>query len=170
MGQEEIILEYKGHLTFSTIGRLLTLLKHKMVQMDIKIGIYKRILSVMIEALENIYKNSDSYQNNSFIYKNYLPTFKLWKNDLTYTIVVSNPILRTAVPGLKKKLELVNNKSYEELRILYRQTISNGKFSEKGGAGLGIIEMAKISGNPMIYTFEPIDKDYFFYTLQLTFS
>ena len=59
-----IILEYKGHLTFSTIGMLLTMLKHKMVQDGIKIGVYKRIMSVMIEALENVYKNFDSYQSS----------------------------------------------------------------------------------------------------------
>ena len=56
MEDKQLILEYKGHLTFSTIGRLLTMLKHKMVQNSIKVGKYKRILSVMIEALENVYK------------------------------------------------------------------------------------------------------------------
>lgn len=167
MDNSEIILEYKGHLTFSTIGRLLILLKHKMVQKNIKVGVYKRILSIMIEALENIYKNSDAYQDNANIQKNFVPEFFLTKNNLSYQITVSNPVKNSSVPGLKSKLEMVNSKSPDELRILYRQTISNGQFSEKGGAGLGLIEMAKISGNPLEFSFKPINKEFSYYTLKV---
>ena len=165
-----IILEYKVHLTFSTIGMLLTMLKHKMVQDGIKIGVYKRIMSVMIEALENVYKNFDSYQSSPIIRKNFLPEFQLKRNDARYYISVSNPVKNADTEKLAHRLDLVNSKSPDELRILYRQTITDGKFSEKGGAGLGIIEIAKISGNPLQYSFTPIDQDYSFYTLKITFD
>lgn len=165
-----VILEYKGHLTFSTIGRLLTMLKHRMVLMEIKVGMYKRILSVMIEALENVYKNSDAYYLDPNIRKTYLPEFQLNKMENAYYIFVSNPIKTTDVEVLKNRLEFINNHSFEDLRILYRQTISDGKFSEKGGAGLGIIEIAKISGNPMEYSFTPINSIYSYYTLKITLN
>jgi len=170
MKQEELLLEYKGHLTFSTIGRLLTMLKHIVVKNNMKVGIYKRILSVMIEALENVYKNSDAYQDNNYIRKNYVPSFQLHKNQTKYRVTVSNPLKAAAVTELKGKLDLVNSKNPEELRILYRQTITNGKFTEKGGAGLGLIEMAKISGNPLKYSFEKIDDNFYYYTLVVEFE
>ena len=170
MPVRETILEFKGHLTFSTIGRLLTLLKHKMVEKGIKIGIYRRILSVMIEALENIYKYSDQYSDNQHIFKNFIPTFKLERIDQLYVIKTTNPIKNADIPNLKKKIELVNSKLAEELNVLYRQTITNGKFTDKGGAGLGLIEMAKITNNPIKYRFEPINDQFSLYHLTLTFK
>jgi Family of unknown function (DUF6272) len=169
MDNREIILEYTGHLTFSTIGRLLTMLKYKMVEKGIKVGIYKRILSVMIEALENIYKNSDQYSNDSFILKNHIPTFSLERENGLYSIKVSNPIHNALVDKLKEKIDRVNSKTPEELKIFYRHTISNGHFTPKGGAGLGIIEMSKISGNPLVYSFDKINEEYSIYSLQINF-
>lgn len=170
MPVREVILEFKGHLTFSTIGRLLTLFKHKMVEKGIKIGIYKRILSVMIESLENIYKYSDHYFDNQHIFKNYIPTFKLERIDQSYIIKTTNPIKNSDIPNLKKKIELVNSKSAHELAVLYRQTITNGKFTDKGGAGLGLIEMAKITNSPIKYRFESINDLFSLYYLYLTFN
>ncbi len=170
MEKEEILLEYKGHLTFSTIGRLLTMLKHIMVKYNMKTSIYKRILSTMIEALENVYKNSDQYHDNAYIRKNYVPSFQLCKNQSRYRITVTNPVKVQFVPVLRKKLETINNKNPEDLRLLYRKTITDGHFTEKGGAGLGLIEMAKISGKPLQYSFNPIDDNFSLYTLIVEFE
>ena len=170
MTSRETILEFTGHLTFSTIGRLLTMLKHKMVEKGIKIGIYKRILGVMIESLENIYKYSDQYHENQMIDKNYLPTFKLERTNQVYIIKTTSPIKNTDISRLRDKIDLVNSKSEEELKALYRQTITNGQFTAKGGAGLGLIEMAKITNNTLGYRFEPINDDFSLYHLTLTFQ
>ena len=170
MTNREIILEYSGHLTFSTIGRLLTLLKHKMVEKGIKIGTYKRILGVMIESLENIYKYSDQYHENQAIDRNYLPTFTLERIQQIYIINTSSPIKNSDIEKLREKIEFVNSKSQEELRLLYRQTIADGHFTPKGGAGLGLIEMAKITSNKLGYKFVPINDEFSIYHLSLTFQ
>jgi hypothetical protein len=141
-----------------------------MVEKGIKIGFYKMILSVMIEALENIYKYSDHYNNDPHILKNFIPTFILERIDQSYWIRTSNPIKNEDIPKLKEKLELVNSKSTEELALLYRQTIMNGKFTDKGGAGLGLIEMAKITKNPIEFRFESINDDFSIYYLTLKFN
>lgn len=170
MGKQEVIIEYKGHLTFNTTGRMLTILKAKMVNDGIHVSIYKRILSVVIEALENIYKYNDQYQDIRFIAENYAPYFKISRNQTAYYINCHNPIKNEHIPALQEKLEIINSKDFEGLRAMYRETISNGKFSNKGGAGLGIIEMAKISGNPLIYSFDKINDDFSFYSLTIKFD
>ncbi len=170
MGEKEIILEYKGHLTFSTIGQLLTMLKYKVPEKDIRMGMYKRILSVMIEALENIYKYSDEYKNDRYISRNFLPSFILDREGEIYFIRVSNPVKNTDMDDLREKIDFVNTKTPDELKILYRQTITDGRFTSKGGAGLGIIEMAKISGHDLTYDFEPINGDFSRYSLTVKFT
>lgn len=170
MQKRETIIEYSGHLTFSTIGRLLTLLKNKMTENGIQTGLYKKMLSVMIESLENVYKYSDEYHNDRYITSNYFPRFKIEKENLMYWIECINPIRNIHIPTLKTKLDRVNHTDKKGLKLLYRQTISNGHFTDKGGAGLGIIEMAKISGNPLVYKFEKINDEYSTYFLSIKFS
>ncbi len=170
MDDRELILEYNGHLTFSTIGRLLTLLKHKVAEKNIRTGVYKRLISVMIETLENIYKYSDHYRNDAYINRNFTPRFMLDRINGTYFIHASNPIKNSDASRLRERIDFINEKSAEELKILYRQTITNGKFTSKGGAGLGIIEMAKISGNKLTYTIEPINGQFSRYSLTVMFN
>ena len=170
MTEREVILEYTGHLSFSTTGRLLTMLKGKMSDMGIPLTVYKKILSVLIEVLENVYKYSENYQQDHFILRNYVPCITLTRNYSSYSLHCSNPILNHHVSGLQNKLEIVNSKNYEELRAYYHQTITNGKFSDKGGAGLGIIDMAKISGNPLSFAFSRINEEYSLYRLEILFT
>jgi hypothetical protein len=40
-----------------------------------------------------------------------------------------------------------------------------GKFSEIGGAGIGLIDMARKSGNKLDYEFKPIDNRISFFSL-----
>jgi hypothetical protein len=46
--------------------------------------------------------------------------------------------------------------------------LSNAEFSNKGGAGLGLIEMAKKTGNKLDYDFVSIDSEYSYFILSKT--
>ena len=60
---------------------------------------------------------------------------------------------------LRTRIDNVNNQDREELKDLYKTTITNGEFTAQGGAGLGFIEMAKTAGNKLEYTFEGLSKE-----------
>ncbi|MFW5820597.1 MAG: SiaB family protein kinase [Bacteroidota bacterium] len=169
MGKQKIILEYTGHLTFSTVGRLLTMLKMKMKNDGLHLGAYKKILSIMIEVLENIYKYSDQYHDNQYIVQNYIPEFSIIQNEKSYYIQSFNPVRNIDIPELKSRLDVVNSKNPDELKLFYRERICDGIFSSKGGAGLGLIEIAKISGKPLKYQFEKINKDFSSFSLEVQF-
>jgi hypothetical protein len=124
----------------------------------------------MIESLENVYKYSDVYSDLVKKKEDFLPSFQLTKNSSTIKLITSNPVKNEDINVLKCKIELVNDKDREELKKLYVQTITNGKFSAKGGAGLGFIEMAKTSGNNLEFSFESIDETFSLYTFSVTFN
>ena len=124
----------------------------------------------MIESLENIYKYSDEYVKFLEEVKKHMPTFCINKNSDKIQLVTSNPVRNQHVEVLRSNIERVNNKSREELKDLYVETITNGKFLAKGGAGLGFIEMAKTSGNDLEYSFDPISEEYSLYTIKVTFT
>lgn len=164
------ILNHTGLLTFSSIDTLLARFKYVAQEHEIRFAVYKKILSVMIESLENVCKYNDVYEPLVTEKREYLPTFDIQMNSDEIRLVTTNPVLNEEVDILKKRIEQVNNKSREELKAMYIDTITDGKFSTKGGAGLGFIEMAKTSGQNLQYTFEPINDHFSLYTFTVTFT
>ncbi len=164
------ILHHTGLLSFGSIDILLTEFMNVSQEHDIKFSVYKKIITVMIESLENVAKYIDVYEDFIKDNQKYLPVFELRKNSEYIQLITSNPVRNEDVEKLRCKIELVNNKDREELKNLYIETITNGKFSAKGGAGLGFIEMAKTSGNNLKYKFEPISEDFSLYTFIVTFT
>lgn len=164
------ILDYTGVLSFSTIENLLTEFKLASQEYDLKFKTYKKLVTVLIESLENIYKYSDEYAKFLEEMQKYTPSLCVNKNSDKIVVISSNPVRNKHVDRLRGNIDRVNNKTREELKELYVETITNGKFSAKGGAGLGFIEMAKTSGNDLEYSFDPISKDYSLYTIKVTFT
>jgi hypothetical protein len=167
MTKSNTILSYKGHLSYETIGVLLNAFKKEIEPYGLKISIYKKILSIMIESLENIYRYRDSYEYNAFLNRDYLPFFNIEAEDNIFIVSCGNPVLAIDIEKLRAKIERVNSLDREGLKFLYKSTITNGRFSHKGGAGLGFIEMAKVSGNRIDYKFDKINEEFSFFTIQL---
>ena len=161
------IIDYKGNLTFSTISDLIRDLKGKKDEFDIDIVVYKKIISLMIEILENIYKYSDYYSYFIEDHPDCKPVFSLGRNGVDYTIHSANPILRKDINKVKSKIDRINKLNSEEIHLFYRETITNGAFTMKGGAGLGFIEMAKISCHKLQYRFKPLSEMFFNFELDL---
>jgi hypothetical protein len=165
--QREVIIHFKGQLHFDNIGELIHVLKDKMRVRKISYAVYKKILMLMIELLENIIRYRENFDGNPKILENYPPEFEISFDDNVYYIESSNPILKSDMKLLEKRLVELNSLTKDSIRDLYKATITDGKFSEKGGAGLGIIEMAKMSDEKLSYSFTEIDKEFSYYLLKL---
>jgi hypothetical protein len=64
----------------------------------------------------------------------------------------------------------VNQCNKEELKNLYQGILSDGELSEKGTAGLGMIDIARKSGQKLGYDFHPVNEKYSFYSLEAKIS
>lgn len=164
------ILSYQGPLSFSTIDWLLSEFKMAAQDHDLSFKIYKKMISVMIEALENILKYSDQFQCNMEQSSGFCPSCKISRNKSLIEMETKNPVKKKDVSSLRKRIDQVNMQDGDALKELYKSTITNGKFSAKGGAGLGFIEMAKTTGSKLEYTFENLTTDYSLYTFRVSMN
>jgi hypothetical protein len=130
------------------------------------ITIRKKVYAAMVESLENIYKHQDHINDDQA----YLPKFSLYADNQNLSLLVSNSMLNHKVTLLKSKLDKVNSLDKEGLKDLYKNTILSGNVSPKGGAGLGIINIAKVSENKINYTFSAITEKYAYFTLNVLIS
>lgn len=166
----KIILDHTGRINFSTIDSLLSRFKTVFREHEIQFHTYKRIITVMIEALENIYKYKDAFDD--FVESNheYMPTFELASNEGMIRLKTSNPVRLHDIENIRISIELVNQQERESLSDMYVNVMKNGKFSSKGGAGLGFIEMARTSRNKLEYDFEEVTEQFAIYTFIVTFA
>jgi hypothetical protein len=156
--EDYIILNHIGIIQYETIGELIHTFKDQIHTRGIQTGTYKKILLVMIESLENIMKHSESCPAElAEPSQSYTPVFSIRKNLSQFVISSSNPIKKYHIRDFKNKLDYLNTLDQQGLKDFYKKTITNGQFTNRGGAGLGLIEIAKISGKKITYEFLPID-------------
>ena len=64
-------------------------------------------------------------------------------------ITTINTIPNDKIPLIEASIDEVNNLNADELRELKNRKMDEDEFSSKGGAGLGLIEMARKTGQPI---------------------
>jgi len=89
-----------------------------------------------------------------------------------YIIATGNLMFKAEEDALRKKLEKINHMDSDGLREFSKEIRNNMQFSAKGGASLGLIEMAKRSGNKLDYLIKPVDDklSYFYLTTEIKTS
>lgn len=157
-------LEYifRGDFSPAIVRSILDLAKATLEEAKDTYKIKSKIFYIMGESLQNIAR----HQNEAFkASPDKYSLFAIHKKNLKYYITTGNIIDISEIDALKEKIEKINKLAHEDLRDYSRTTRSEAGFSEKGGAGLGLIEMAKRSGNKLEYDFSNIDDDYSYFYL-----
>jgi hypothetical protein len=81
--------------------------------------------------------------------------------------MAGNPIRKENMPKLEKTLEHINSLDKDGLKDLYKEIIKNTTISDKGGAGLGFVDMARKSGEKLEYEFPDMSAEYYFFCLKV---
>ena len=118
----------------------------------------KRVYHVMVECLQNICKHADEKGYTEDIGRG--KGILLVGNDNDqYSITTGNIIANENIDGLAEMLDRINAMTPEEIKKEYKQMIRNARLSDKGGAGLGFIDMVKKTGNPIEYLVHQLDDE-----------
>jgi hypothetical protein len=162
MMKERLLFTFRGDVTDRNSLPLLTLLENEMKDDSYGFIGRKRLFMYVLESLQNIAKHGDHLSHSRMSLVTYSKTAE------GYTITTGNLIASNRVNNLRMRLEKVNKLDTGEIKDLYKQILNTAEFSEKGGAGLGLIEMAVKTGNKLDYDFEPVDKDFSYFILSKT--
>jgi hypothetical protein len=165
MERENILLSFKGVVTSDLLSSVLSIMESKMDYMEESPKTKKKVFNVLVECLQNLYHHIDDAEEvknlNRIEAKSAL--FMIAKKDDHFVIRTGNYIDIEHADDLQKRLDQINGLDKDELKKLYQEVLNNGSMSEKGTAGLGMIDIARKSGNKLDYQFLPInDKQKFF--------
>lgn len=168
MQSQNIVLAYKGHVSEEMFNSLLQIAEIKLEKIEIKSKLRKKVFNIIVEILQNIFHHFDGGGGENEELQSIL--FLMNKKEAEYEIITGNHILLTKVDELKARIDTINAMSEDELRSVYRQTLYKGQVSDKGGAGLGIIDIARRSGEKIKYTFTKVNDTYAFFSLEVKIS
>lgn len=161
MDENQLMLSYRGEMSQEIVMALLNLTEKKLTQTtSFDVSIKTRVFGVMVECLQNITKHSDKGKHERS------NMFMIGFSDLGYMIYSGNVIKAEKVEELRNKITKINTMNEEELKDFYKYWIKNESLSGKSGAGLGLIHIARKTGNPLDFDFEQVDNEHYFFSLR----
>lgn len=162
-GKEDLNYIYRGEFTQNLQQHILSLAEKNIDREKISGKIKKRVFHIMVESIQNISRHGDNKDEQNTA-ENYA-MFSIQKEKEWYYITTSNIIENSKVEALRSKLDKINSLDQAELDKFYREVLGNGQLSKKGGAGLGLIEMVRKSGNKLSYDIEKINDEHSYFYL-----
>jgi len=158
-----ISLVYDGEINHNVIRAFTDLTNNELELKEEPNHIKKKVFNVMVESLQNISKHAECIDYDNQKYGRGI--LLISESDTSYNVTTGNVIKSDSIKRISENIDIINSKNKEELRELFKTRLSTGRLSEKGGAGLGFIDIAKKSGNKLEYHFEKISEAYYFFIL-----
>ncbi|MBW6501023.1 MAG: SiaB family protein kinase [Bacteroidales bacterium] len=157
--EERLMLVYRGVITADNSIPLLMLLEKEMEDSEFGFLGRKRVFLFVLESLQNVSKHT----HDSWVSPMSLVIYS--KHEGGYTVVTGNVIDSSGISTLKSKLDEINKLDSKEIREVYKLILNTSEFNSKGGAGLGLIEMARTTGSKLDYDFVNTDADTTYFVL-----
>jgi hypothetical protein len=164
MHEQNIMFSYRGHLSQDVMMSLLAMTEKKLEMEESNQSIRNKLFNVMVECMQNITRHCVPSTSGE------MPLFMIGKGQEGYTIYSGNPIHMDKVRDLKNKLLKINTMSKEELKEFHKLWIQSDHSSDQADTILGLIDIARKTGNKLDFDFEPTRDDNYYFSLRTTIS
>ena len=158
-----VLVSYTGPLHEESGDAILLLAESAVAQSGAARKEMKRVCNVLIECIQNVHRHGWIDENGEILL--YLT---IEHTPVGFQIQCGNIIDLDMAATLRSKLNNVNGMDHFELRKHYIEVLCEAGVSEKGGAGLGLMSMAKRCAGPIEYELTEQDNDLFLFTLTAT--
>lgn len=168
LDDDKMSLFYQG-VTHDDITDKLIGLSDENLRSQVALGrIRKRVSFAISECFQNIIRHKEMPESQQTA-QDWPSMFMVRNIGNAYYIGSVNLISNENIDQLREQLLKLNELSEEELRSLYLEQLPTATFSEKGGAGLGLIEMARKSRQKFEFDFLSVGGDLSLFVIQLSF-
>ncbi len=165
--KDNIVLYYKGNVDSDVINHILDSVEEKMVTVNENPKLRKKVYNVLVESLQNLYHHVDKVPSD---FEDQVEKFGLLvvrKVGDGYKIVTGNFVHTENIEKLEEKIKRINRSTHEEIKELYKFILNHQRISAKGGGGLGLVDIARKTGNKLDYAFIKYNDSYSFFYLDI---
>lgn len=172
----KLIVSHEGAISSDDIDLFLEKTENSLNDTGVNPKKVRKIYNIVVEAIQNLFHHQGTPPHdfmakmNRSKEKEYCFCTLVQEGAENYRITTGNFVNYAVAKSLKERIEQLNSLSHEELKNLYKIVLDNDEFTEKGGGGLGFIEMARKSGNKFGYDFVTYNDKYKFFVLEVLVS
>lgn len=162
----DILLAYKGSITSELINDVLEAVEKRLDDANELSKTRKKLYNVLVESLQNLYHHIE--ETHEGIEEELDPKFGVLiieKENGIFKVTTGNFINSTKIKFLKEKIDKINSLTKDELKDMYKFILNHQKLSAKGGGGLGLVDIARKTGNKLEYVFHNYNNNYYFFNL-----
>lgn len=171
MLDEDVILAYEGEINKNITHAFTSMAERGFIKANQSEYVrHKRLYHIMVECLQNICKHSKDVIIDEQKERLGSGIVIVMKNESGYEMLTGNRIEVEDASKLTSLLSSLNNMTAEEIREHYKNNLKQNQLSDRGGAGLGFIDIIKKTGNAIEYSFETIDSSSVFFVSKIVIN
>ncbi|BDD09214.1 hypothetical protein FUAX_16460 [Fulvitalea axinellae] len=152
---ENVVFSYEGDLSVDGLDHAVKDFEGELMRLDESKPVRKRIFSVALEVLQNVFHHGDPFGRNCAL-EGSLVYFKVRRDAGHYYLLASNLLAETKVEYLRNKIDIVNGLNRSQLENVYRLRLGLGGMRRKKGAGLGLLFIRRRSEQKIEYFFNKV--------------
>lgn len=162
---------YKGNIDSDLINKVLDTVEGKLIKGNEHSKLRKKVYNVLVESLQNLYHHVDKvpedFEDQTSEKFGILAVNKVENG---FRIITGNFVRDDNVQKLEEKIKRINRSSHDEITELYKFILNHQRISSKGGGGLGLVDIARKTGNRLEYFFKEYNEDSSFFYLNIMVS
>jgi len=160
--KHEVLLSYTGPVTDIILSEI-----SKEIQDNMKENprVFRKLHAICIELAQNILYYSSEY--NHFRKQEKVGYIVIARSNEHYYLETGNLASTVSIKLLKERCKVINDMDTKSLRMYKRHMRKLSLMAGARGAGIGLIQSALLSENPLEMKSRKIDDDYTFFTLSV---
>jgi hypothetical protein len=162
-GHENLVFSHFGDFNQNKVDSTLQLVESAIMESGDKRQSVKRFCTILIEILQNVSLHGSRDATGHM--HSYVIVSRSPEN---YRLCSGNLIPRVDAQQLRDRVSEVNSLDEAELRRIYIETLCNEDLSNKGGAGLGLLTVAKRISGPIKFEVIEVSEQLSYITMEVS--
>lgn len=155
-----VLFEHHGAMEHGTVERLLAEAEEASMLAGDPVGLRKRLFNVLVEGLENVHRHTlPEHQHSGFA--------ALVADADGYRLLFANAVPVAMAALLTHRVSILNEMDEDALKAHYLTLLASEGRTERGGAGLGLLTMARKSARPIVVQVRNLDPMHAMVALEL---
>lgn len=161
--EKQLTFAYVGDFNDAVNDALIPIAENIIKKSNAPRFLRKRTFYIMIECIQNVNRHHSTIENPGEMPKE---LFLVQGDEDLFNIASANVMKAKDTPSLHSKLEKLNSLSDFGLDLHYKTLLKETVLSQKGGAGLGLIEVARKSSNNINFKFIELSQENTFFLME----
>lgn len=154
------VFAHFGRVDHTVVERLLAEAESASLSVGDAVSVRKRLFNVLVEGLENVRVHAgEQFEDTAFAL--------LVDAGDGYRLAFGNALPLAMAAMLSHRMEVLNSMEEADLKQHFMLMLGNDARTERGGAGLGLLTMARKSHRPMLVRTLPLNEGTAYFVMEL---